>query len=123
MVGAGGGAVNQPAGGDPSGIRGQRAGAAMCAGGALLAPGCAAGAHRRRPWCAVTRVRHGGRVSIVVSGLPGTGKTAVAAALSAPLGAVHLSVDRIEDALLGAGLPPSWETGVAAYEAARAVAG
>jgi predicted kinase len=59
---------------------------------------------------------------IVVSGLPGTGKSAVAAELAARLGAVHLSIDPIEDALLGAGLPPSWETGVAAYEAARAVA-
>jgi predicted kinase len=56
-------------------------------------------------------------VLIVVSGLPGTGKSAVAAALATRLGAVHLSVDTIEDALLGAGLPRSWETGVAAYEA------
>lgn len=59
---------------------------------------------------------------VVVSGLPGTGKSTVAAALAGRLGAVHVSVDPIEDALLGAGLPPSWETGVAAYEAARAVA-
>jgi predicted kinase len=59
---------------------------------------------------------------ILVSRLPGTGKSAVAAELAARLGAVHLSIDPIEDALLGAGLPPSWETGVAAYEAARAVA-
>src|SRR3954447_26027131 len=66
--------------------------------------------------------RHGEQVLVVVSGLPGTGKTAVAAELAARLGAVHLSVDPIEDALLGAGLPPSCETGVAAYEAARAVA-
>lgn len=59
---------------------------------------------------------------VVVSGLPGTGKSAVAAALAARLGAVQVSIDPIEDALLGAGLPQSWETGVAAYEAARAVA-
>ncbi|HEX5540855.1 MAG TPA: AAA family ATPase [Micromonospora sp.] len=59
---------------------------------------------------------------IVVSGLPGTGKSAVASELAAQLGAVHLSIDPIEDALLGAGLPRSWETGVAAYEATRAVA-
>jgi predicted kinase len=58
----------------------------------------------------------------VVSGLPGTGKSAVAAALATRLAAVHVSVDPLEDALLGAGLPPSWETGVAAYETARAVA-
>ena len=59
---------------------------------------------------------------VVVSGLPGTGKSLVAAGFAARSGAVHLSIDPIEDALLGAGLPPSEETGVAAYEAARAVA-
>ena len=58
----------------------------------------------------------------MISGLPGTGKSAVAAGLAARLGAVHLSIDPIEDALLGAGLPRSWETGVAAYETARVVA-
>jgi predicted kinase len=61
-------------------------------------------------------------VLIVISGLPGTGKSAVAAELAARLGAVHLSIDPVEDALLGAGLPRSWETGVAAYEAARVMA-
>ena len=60
---------------------------------------------------------------VVISGLPGTGKSAVAAGLAARWGAVHVSIDPIEDALLGAGLPPGWQTGVAAYEAARAVAG
>ncbi|SDF49780.1 Predicted kinase [Blastococcus aurantiacus] len=59
---------------------------------------------------------------VVVSGLPGTGKSAVAAGLAARSGAVHLSIDTVEDALLGSGLPPGWRTGVAAYEAARAVA-
>ena len=59
---------------------------------------------------------------IVISGLPGTGKTAVAAVLSQRLHGTHLSIDPIEDALLGAGLPRSWETGVAAYEAARTMA-
>jgi predicted kinase len=67
-------------------------------------------------------VGQGAPVLIVVSGLPGAGKSAVATELAAELGAVHLSIDPIEDALLGAGLPPSWETGVAAYEAARAAA-
>jgi predicted kinase len=61
-------------------------------------------------------------VLVVISGLPGTGKSAVAAGLAARSGAVHLSVDTIEDALLGAGLLPGWQTGVAAYEAAGAVA-
>jgi predicted kinase len=59
-------------------------------------------------------------VLIVMSGLPGTGKSAVAAAVAAELGAVQLSIDPVEDALLGAGLPRTWETGVAAYEAVRA---
>ena len=59
---------------------------------------------------------------IVISGLPGTGKSGVAAALATQLDAVHLSVDHIEDALLGAGLPRSRETGIAAYEAVRAAA-
>lgn len=59
---------------------------------------------------------------IVISGLPGTGKTAVAAGIAARLNAVHLSIDPIEDAMLGAGLPPGWLTGVAAYEATRAAA-
>lgn len=70
--------------------------------------------------------RHKGRYDkcdlIVVSGLPGTGKSTVAAALAAHLEATWLSIDPIEDALLGAGLPPSWETGVAAYAAARVMA-
>lgn len=63
-----------------------------------------------------------GDVLIVISGLPGTGKSAVAEAVAAELGAVHLSIDVVEDALLGAGLPPSWQTGVAAYESVRAAA-
>jgi predicted kinase len=61
-------------------------------------------------------------VLIVISGLPGIGKTAVAAGLATRLRAVHLSIDPIEDAMLGAGLPPGRETGVAAYEATRAAA-
>lgn len=61
-------------------------------------------------------------VLIVISGLPGTGKSAVAEAVAAELGAVQLSIDVVEDALLGAGLPFSWQTGVAAYEAVRAAA-
>ena len=59
---------------------------------------------------------------VVVSGLPGTGKTTVADALAGRLGAVRVSVDPIEEALLESGLPASWETGVAAYRAAAAVA-
>ena len=59
---------------------------------------------------------------LVVSGLPGTGKTSVAREVARRLDAVHLSVDPVEDAMIGAGLPSSWSTGVAAYEVTRAVA-
>ncbi|TQK18801.1 AAA domain-containing protein [Microbacterium sp. SLBN-154] len=59
---------------------------------------------------------------VVISGLPGTGKSAVADQVARTLGAVHLSIDPVEDALLGAGLEPGWMTGVAAYEAVRAAA-
>lgn len=59
---------------------------------------------------------------LVISGLPGVGKTTVAQQAGVRLGAVHLSVDAVEEALLGAGLAPGWTTGVAAYEATRAVA-
>lgn len=59
---------------------------------------------------------------IVISGLPGVGKTTLAAALARRIGASHLSVDSVEDALLGAGFAPGWATGVAAYEAVRAAA-
>ena len=59
---------------------------------------------------------------IVVSGLPGTGKTAVAHALADRIGAVHLSIDPVENAILGAGVERGWNTGVAAYEAVRVMA-
>jgi predicted kinase len=72
--------------------------------------------------CMAYRPRHSERVLVVISGLPGTGKSAVAAELAARLKAVLLSIDPIEDALLGEGLPRSRETGVAAYEAARVMA-
>lgn len=63
-----------------------------------------------------------GLMLLVISGLPGTGKTAVAAQVARDAKAVHLSIDTVEDALLGAGFPRSWTTGVAAYEAVRAAA-
>jgi predicted kinase len=59
---------------------------------------------------------------IVVSGLPGVGKTAVAAEVALRTGGVHLSIDPVEDAMLACGLPPDWNLGVAAYEAVRAMA-
>ena len=59
---------------------------------------------------------------VVISGLPGTGKSAVATEVAREVGGVHLSIDTVEDALLGAGFPHSWTTGVAAYEAVRSAA-
>lgn len=59
---------------------------------------------------------------ILISGLPATGKTTLAAALARRVEAVHLSVDGIEDALLRSGLEPGWATGVAAYQAVGAAA-
>jgi predicted kinase len=59
---------------------------------------------------------------IVVSGLPGVGKTAIATAVAARLNGVHLSVDPVEDAMLRCDLPAGWSVGVAAYEAVRTMA-
>lgn len=59
---------------------------------------------------------------IVISGLPGVGKTTIADLVGTRLGAVRLSIDPVEEALLGAGFPQGWETGVAAYEAVGAMA-
>ncbi|CAN5753487.1 hypothetical protein BH24ACT5_BH24ACT5_06950 [soil metagenome] len=59
---------------------------------------------------------------IVLRGLPGSGKSAVAVALGRRLKAPVLSVDPIEAAIWRAGVPPSHETGVAAYEVAAAMA-
>lgn len=59
---------------------------------------------------------------IVISGLPGIGKTTLASALARRMRATHLSVDTVEEALLGAGFEPGWATGVAAYEAVRVAA-
>lgn len=62
------------------------------------------------------------RALLVLSGLPGTGKSALADALGRRLAAVRLSVDDAEEALLAAGLFPGWSTGVAAYEVVGALA-
>lgn len=59
---------------------------------------------------------------IVIAGLPGSGKSALATALGHRLGVPVLSVDTIENAMLQAGLTPGWDVGVAAYEVAGAVA-
>lgn len=58
----------------------------------------------------------------MLSGLPGSGKSCFAQALSVLLRAVIVSVDPIEDAMIRSGLPMSFETGVAAYEVGATVA-
>jgi predicted kinase len=63
-----------------------------------------------------------GHMLIVVAGLPGSGKSTLADALGLHLKAPVLAVDPIENAILSAGLEPGWEAGVAAYEAAGAMA-
>ena len=55
---------------------------------------------------------------IVMSGLPGVGKTAVSRELARAIGAVHLRIDSIEQALRAAGLPVEEE----GYTVAHAVA-
>ena len=57
---------------------------------------------------------------IVLSGLPGSGKTVVAEGLSRSLSVPILSIDSIEAAMWRAGLART-ETGVAAYEVAQAL--
>lgn len=59
---------------------------------------------------------------VVVSGLPGVGKTSVAVIVAVNTGSVHLSIDAVEDSILACGLPPGWQVGVAAYETVRAMA-
>lgn len=59
---------------------------------------------------------------VVLSGLPGVGKTSIADAVAARTGSVHLSIDEVEESILACGLPRGWQVGVAAYEATRAMA-
>jgi len=61
-------------------------------------------------------------VLIVMSGLPGAGKSAIAHALAQELTAPVFSVDPIEAAIWRCGIPPSFQTGVAAYEVAAVLA-
>jgi predicted kinase len=63
----------------------------------------------------------GGRL-VVLSGLPGVGKTSIAEVFAARTESVHLSIDAVEESILACGLPPGWHVGVAAYEATRAMA-
>jgi predicted kinase len=57
-----------------------------------------------------------------MSGLPGVGKSTLAEALARRIGSCVVSVDPIEDAILRAGIPQSFETGVAAYLVGATVA-
>jgi predicted kinase len=59
---------------------------------------------------------------IVLSGLPATGKTVLAAAVARELGAVLLSVDPIDSALAAAGTRESGIPGIAAYLVVGAMA-
>jgi predicted kinase len=59
---------------------------------------------------------------VVLSGLPGVGKTSIAEIVASRTGSVHLSIDAVEESILACGLPSGWQVGVAAYEATRAIA-
>lgn len=59
---------------------------------------------------------------IVLSGLPATDKSVLAAQLGWRLGLPVFSIDPIESAILRAGLTPSFETGLAAYLVAETLA-
>lgn len=59
---------------------------------------------------------------VVISGLPGIGKTSVAGNFAGRSGFIHLSIDAIEESILACGLSSRWQVVVAAYEAARAIA-
>lgn len=59
---------------------------------------------------------------IVFSGLPGTGKSALAEKVARRLGVAWLSVDPIESAIVGAGIRRGFETGLAAYRVVEVVA-
>ncbi len=59
---------------------------------------------------------------VLMGGLPGVGKSAIADALGERLPAFVISVDELEAAMLRSGLERSFETGLAAYNAGAAVA-
>lgn len=59
---------------------------------------------------------------IVMSGLPGTGKSTLAESIARNLKLPILSVDPIESAIIKAGIAKSFETGYAAYTVADSLA-
>jgi predicted kinase len=60
---------------------------------------------------------------IIISGLPGSGKSRVAESLAVELSVPLFSVDPIEASIIKSGLKRSFETGLAAYLVAEALAG
>ncbi len=62
------------------------------------------------------------RMLIVLSGLPATGKTVVAAAVARELGAVLLSVDPVDSALAQVGVVEPGPPGLAAYAVVEGLA-
>src|SRR5215218_1777669 len=62
------------------------------------------------------------RVLIVLSGLPGTGKSVLADSIARFFGFPVVSVDPIESAMLRSGVRPDQPTGLAAYLVAEALA-
>jgi predicted kinase len=69
-----------------------------------------------------TDLRRWAEMLIVLSGLPATGKTLLAAAVARELGAVLLSVDPVDSALTAAGVHESGSPGMAAYAVVGAMA-
>ena len=59
---------------------------------------------------------------VVMSGLPGVGKSAIADELGRLLPACVIAVDPIEAAMLESGIPQSFETGLAAYNVGATIA-
>ena len=60
---------------------------------------------------------------IIISGLPGAGKSTVAEGLAEKLAVPIFSVDPIESSIISSGIPRSFETGLAAYIVAETLAG
>src|SRR5687767_12420004 len=59
---------------------------------------------------------------IIISGLPGSGKSTVAEMLAEKLKRPMFSVDPIESSIIKSGIPQSFETGLAAYLVAETLA-
>ena len=59
---------------------------------------------------------------IVMAGLPGSGKSTIAAAAARRLGCAVVSVDPVEAAMWVAGIDPTQPTGLAAYVVAETIA-